>query len=475
MYTEILTELIEKKIFRNNKPHMWSTRNLVKFPTLIAEVENVTSFLDPSMRMFARLCVIYHNIQTQPTCLTCGSKITDVFKRAKIPLGFPSFCSTKCNVTNSVTKQKRKLTCLDRYGTTNPATSLVIKQKIKNRFDELGHQMRDPIIKQQAIETRYKNNKRYKNVNDCDQERVFNLLNDKEWLANQHQVLKKSGSQIAKELNVSHSLIVHSFKYLNLPFINVFSSASENELYEYIKSIVSQNTVISKGVKRFVGRYEVDIYIPTHKLAFEFNGIYRHSDACGKLPNYHNKKSSMCHELCVDLIHIYESDWVHKNSQTKKLIKNIILSKEAPASITSISLENETIAKTFIAKNDTRNVPIFDLCVVERNSRNEIISLILLNEEEVCYTYVFSSCSLTKMLEFIRAHLKLEHCVSICVDRNHSLSSVYNFLYHEFHQLPQPLYFKSSVVLHPVPLPEWNSSYNKIYKCGVDVYKWYVI
>ena len=63
----------------------------------------------------------------------------------------------------------------------------------------------------------------------------------------------------------------------------------------------------------------MDIYIPELNLAFEFNGSYWHSslykDKC-----YHQNKTKLCYEKGIQLIHVYEYDWV----KNKELIKNHI-------------------------------------------------------------------------------------------------------------------------------------------------------
>ena len=68
---------------------------------------------------------------------------------------------------------------------------------------------------------------------------------------------------------------------------------------------------------------ELDIYIPSKKIAIEFNGIYWHSEARGKFKNYHLDKTIRCEEQGIQLIHIFESEWVYQ----QEIIKSIIASK----------------------------------------------------------------------------------------------------------------------------------------------------
>src|SRR6266403_127157 len=66
----------------------------------------------------------------------------------------------------------------------------------------------------------------------------------------------------------------------------------------------------------------LDIYIPTHNLAIEFNGVYWHSEIY-KSEKYHLNKSLLCKEKNINLLHIFEDDWIHK----KDIVKSIILNK----------------------------------------------------------------------------------------------------------------------------------------------------
>ena len=67
---------------------------------------------------------------------------------------------------------------------------------------------------------------------------------------------------------------------------------------------------------------EIDIYIPDKNLAIELNGLYWHSEIY-KNETYHQDKSVACIEKNIQMIHIWEDDWVEK----KDVVKDIILSK----------------------------------------------------------------------------------------------------------------------------------------------------
>lgn len=97
-----------------------------------------------------------------------------------------------------------------------------------------------------------------------------------------------------------------------------FRSKIEKTLADDIKSFYIGEIQYNKHF----GKYEVDIYIPEHKLAVEVNGLYWHSDI------YHNKyyhidKKKNLAELGIDLVYVWEDEINDHNK------KEIILSRLA--------------------------------------------------------------------------------------------------------------------------------------------------
>lgn len=74
--------------------------------------------------------------------------------------------------------------------------------------------------------------------------------------------------------------------------------------------------------RKIISPKELDIYIPSKKLAIECNGIYSHSTNY-KQPSYHVNKTKDCRTNGIELIHIWE-DWVRNKPE---IVKSIILNK----------------------------------------------------------------------------------------------------------------------------------------------------
>ncbi len=108
------------------------------------------------------------------------------------------------------------------------------------------------------------------------------------------------------------------------------SSNAEKEIYKFICNLIGEDKVkhncrnIIKNPKtnHFL---ELDIHIPDRKIAFEYNGVYYHSEAISPDPiNSHLQKTNLCKEKGIQLIHIFEDEWLLKKDIVKSRIKQIL-------------------------------------------------------------------------------------------------------------------------------------------------------
>jgi hypothetical protein len=97
------------------------------------------------------------------------------------------------------------------------------------------------------------------------------------------------------------------------------SKIKENEINDYIKSL---NVKYIRNDRKILSRKELDFYLPDNKLAIEFNGLYWHSNKYNS-NNYHLDKTNSCEEQNIQLLHVFEDEWVYK----KEIVKSIIKSK----------------------------------------------------------------------------------------------------------------------------------------------------
>lgn len=104
------------------------------------------------------------------------------------------------------------------------------------------------------------------------------------------------------------------------PFVNG-SSEGEKQLYDFIKYHYDKEVI--NNDRSIINPFEVDIYIPDLRIAVEYNGLYWHSESDNRDKNYHYNKWKKCNDNGVQLITVWEDDWLNNN----QIIKNMLLHK----------------------------------------------------------------------------------------------------------------------------------------------------
>lgn len=101
-------------------------------------------------------------------------------------------------------------------------------------------------------------------------------------------------------------------------------SAPEDALAAFLATF----TTVEQRNRTLIGPKEVDIYLPEHKLAVEYCGMYWHShgdrDDERKNKMRHAEKHRLCAEKGVRLITLYETEWLERPQTAKRLLRNAI-------------------------------------------------------------------------------------------------------------------------------------------------------
>ena len=109
-------------------------------------------------------------------------------------------------------------------------------------------------------------------------------------------------------------------------------SKMEENLAGLIKTLLPKNTPIIRNDRQLIKPYELDIFIPSLNLAFEFNGDYWHSDKIirknrpkfASSKQFDDFKKQECEKQGVKLFFIREKQWVNNYEKTIDRIKRIV-------------------------------------------------------------------------------------------------------------------------------------------------------
>ena len=101
-----------------------------------------------------------------------------------------------------------------------------------------------------------------------------------------------------------------------------FESQQEYDLFTICKKICPDHNII-RGDRTILSGYELDVYIPELNKAIEYNGIWFHSYP-NKDKDYHYNKFKTARDKGVDVLFIWEDDFVYNTDDTVKIIENFL-------------------------------------------------------------------------------------------------------------------------------------------------------
>ena len=336
----------------------------------------------------------------------------------------------ECSLYSDEAKQKTKRTNLTRYGVENPSQSTIIKEKVKKtNLQRFGFEYatQNENIKEKTKQTNLKNlGVEYPTQNENVKSKVkqtnlekygvecslHNAEIQKKVISNYLKKLEYAKSQnlysvndLAKIFNKDDTTIVIDLKRLNIEIIKFekdfryyikqsdlpileeyFSktemsgiSYSEKEIVDFIKSICKDEII--ENSKKIISPKELDIYIPSKKLAIEFDGLYWHDENHIE-PKYHLQKTMACNKKGIDLIHVFEDDWVNKQKIVKSMIASRIgiYQQKIFARKCKIQEIDKETAKLFFNENHLQGFAKGNL-YLSLKFNNEIVQCICINKK----------------------------------------------------------------------------------------------
>jgi len=347
-----------KEFFLTDNKSGWKTseNKLKKYDIgLYNLIINFCDIID-SLRDLPFRVKVWHfinDIKYIPTCNHCGK---DLKFGPSLNSGYGVYCSLSCTNKSSLHIEKVKRTHNERYGGSGFGSD-VVGDKIRdvvidnygvdNIFKNLQY-IKECTIKKHGIEHISKLDSTKEKIRDTnisrygvstpillDDSRSINqviLLNDFNEKYSHLEITNNIGNDIGIvcgecgiEYSIERALLYYRYENNINPCLhcvpkNEMKSIKEKQLSSYIKSL---GIDINECDRDIVKSIELDVYIPSHGIGIEFNGLYWHSDLF-KDGNFHLSKTIKCEDVGVKLIHIFEDEWVYKTDIVKSRIKNML-------------------------------------------------------------------------------------------------------------------------------------------------------
>lgn len=176
------------------------------------------------------------------------------------------------------------------------------------------------------------NNPFYGKTHDADVRKRISLANKK---VDDKAILKyledseyaPTSSKVSSELGINRQTILNVVNRNNkreLLYKNNFQSSAEKSLINFLKNNYKGDIIVKD--RSVLSGKELDIYLPKLSLAFEFNGLWWHSeDKVGKY--YHKNKYEKCMEKGVALYTIWEHVYNNSPEKVRLFLKKLVTPK----------------------------------------------------------------------------------------------------------------------------------------------------
>jgi hypothetical protein len=320
----------------------WFSRN---HTDVYSQITNYSKNINLDLSFKEKIWFFYNKLTERPKCITCGKEIKF---RNRFDKPYGEFCSLKCinsnkeEMSNRQSRTFQKKYNVDFY----PQYKDFITKQRKTKLDRYGDENYNNLEK--AKETK---KEKYGNENYINSEgykmtctRKYGVDNYSKSNNYQNKIIKSFKSlypninfvtvgklmviikcnKCGKESEITKQLLYERNKrnYVICTHCNPIGqsnrSGNESEISKFLKSIDINHKC---SYKKILNKQELDIFIPDHNLAIEFDGIYWHNELF--LPSdYHLKKTVECQEKNIELIHIFEDEWTNKKEIVKSIIKN---------------------------------------------------------------------------------------------------------------------------------------------------------
>lgn len=249
--------------------------------------------------------------------------LTSIFRMFDIPIKkFP-------HISIETGQQLNDVELLKKLHYNNKLTIEDIAQKFGVKSFTIARRFRENGIvterfKEQSHKRRQETCKKKYGVSSIKQlhipEDTLNKLANPDWIYEQHITLKKSCVQIAEDLGLERTIIDNRLREHGIEKKYYRRSIDETHIVDFIQSFYDGE--VKTNIRNVICPGEIDVYLPEHKLAIEYNGLYWHTTEYYPSRSYHKAKTDKCEKAGIRLFHIMEDEWETKQEIWKSIIKN---------------------------------------------------------------------------------------------------------------------------------------------------------
>jgi hypothetical protein len=314
------------------------------------EYTGITSYCQQHLKSESsfkeKIWFYFKNLTQKPKCQSCN---TEVKFSERFDRGYNQFCSLECANNSGLLINKIKESNLKKHGVEFYTQHKdFIKKRDKTKIESYGDKNYNNTEKMLQTKLKLYGSKKYNNFekyketcnikygvdNFAKSDSYKNLLSNKvierypeleiQKITTDLSMLDIKCNKCDDVYSITQNLLRERKKHNYVlctkcnPIGMSFSSSHEDSLC----SILDDWGVEYERHNRIPNSsLEIDIYIPSIKTAIEFDGIYWHNELY-VANDYHLVKTNLCKKSNIDLIHIFEDEWLFKQEIVLSILKN---------------------------------------------------------------------------------------------------------------------------------------------------------
>jgi hypothetical protein len=286
----------------------------------------------------------YNNLKERPKCHNCGCEIKF---RERFDKPYGEFCSIECfNSDKKEMLERIKKTNNEKYGVNffTETPDFVTKSK-KTKKEKYGDENYNNYEKNKLTKLKKYGNEHYNNfdkyIETCvkkynksnyaqtDEYKDSIELNFKKiypdvnfYEINKHDVTIHC-NECETKFTINKQLLYERSKrgYTLCTICNPIGFKSRSGYEKEISDFLNELNINHECSNRSLISKEIDIYMPDKKIGIEINGLYWHNELFVD-ENYHLNKTIESSSKGIDLMHIFEDEWLYKKEIVKSIISN---------------------------------------------------------------------------------------------------------------------------------------------------------